>query len=162
MKETLLLLSKYNIWANKKFIDLLLKQDEELLNKVLDSSFSTLKETVYHIWGAEYIWLQRMQLVESPVWIPPVFTGSFAEACDEWLKCSMEIQAFIEKQFDDRAFHHVYQYYRMKESHKSTVHVTLLHIFKHSTYHRGQLVTMLRQAGLKKIPGTDMSIFAKK
>lgn len=163
MKETLLLLSKYNIWANKKFIDLLLKQDEELLNKELASSFSTLKETVYHMWGAEYVWLQRMQLVEHPVWIPPIFAGSFGEACTEWQKCSQDVQEFIEKQFNDRSFQHVYQYYSMKKgSQKSTVCATLLHVFNHSTYHRGQLVTMLRQAGVKKIPGTDMDIFTKK
>jgi uncharacterized damage-inducible protein DinB len=163
VKETLLLLSKYNIWANKKFIELLLKQDEALLTKELDSSFSTIQETVYHMWGAEYVWLQRMQLVEHPIWIPPVYTGSFAEACAEWLKCSQDVQAFIEKQFDDRSFQHVYQYYSLKKgSQKSMVYATLLHVFNHSTYHRGQLVAMLRQAGIKKIPCTDIDIFTKK
>jgi uncharacterized damage-inducible protein DinB len=54
----------------------------------------------------------------------------------------------------------VLQYYtRQKKSFKTPVSGVLLHIFNHATYHRGQLVTMLRQAGEKKIPGTDMITF---
>jgi uncharacterized damage-inducible protein DinB len=162
MKETLLQLSKYNIWANKKLIDVLLKQNEELLDMEIASSFNSLRKTVYHIWGAEDIWLKRLLLAENPVWLPDSFIGSFSEACVEWQQCSKDIQKFIEKQFDDRAFEHVFQYYSKQQSHKQQVYITLLHVFNHATYHRGQLVTMLRQAGVNKIPGTDMALFAKK
>jgi uncharacterized damage-inducible protein DinB len=31
----------------------------------------------------------------------------------------------------------------------------LLHVFNHSNFHRGQLVTILRQLGEEKIPQTD-------
>jgi uncharacterized damage-inducible protein DinB len=42
------------------------------------------------------------------------------------------------------------------------VYHVLHHIFNHSTYHRGQLVTMLRQLGSKDIPATDFIAFVKK
>ncbi len=41
------------------------------------------------------------------------------------------------------------------------VYQVLHHIFNHSTYHRGQLVTMLRQVGLEKIPSTDFIAWAR-
>jgi uncharacterized damage-inducible protein DinB len=34
-------------------------------------------------------------------------------------------------------------------------------VFNHATYHRGQLVTMLRQIGAEKIPATDFAAFVR-
>ena len=39
MKELLLQLAKYNIWANKQFADILVKTDEGVLDKEITSSF---------------------------------------------------------------------------------------------------------------------------
>jgi uncharacterized damage-inducible protein DinB len=163
MKELLLQYAQYNIWANKRIIDALLKLDESSLDTEITSSFPSLRKTVYHTWSAEFIWLQRVQLVENPVWIESDFQGTFREACSEWLGVSAAMVQFTEKQYDDSAFTHVLQYYdRAKASHKMQVCQVLQHVFNHSTYHRGQLVTMLRQAGAKEIPGTDFVIFARK
>ena len=111
MKELLLQYAKYNVWANKRLIDTILKLDTSLPEQELVSSYPTIKLTVSHIWSAEYIWLQRLLLVEQPVWIEKVFTGSFEEACAEWLKVSEEILGFVERQFDDKGLEHVVQYY---------------------------------------------------
>lgn len=163
MKETLSQLAHYNIWANKRIIDILLGLDEELLDKELVSSFPSVRSTVYHIWSAEFIWLQRLQLTENPVWIAPDFKGTFAEACEDWQKISAVLASFVDAQYDDKALQHVLQYYdRQKKSNKKPVYVVLIHIFNHASYHRGQLVTMLRQLGINKIPGTDFIGFEKK
>ena len=46
---------------------------------------------------------------------------------------------------------HVFQYYNSKKEHfKSPVYQMLMHVFNHGTYHRGQLVNMLRQLGVEK------------
>jgi uncharacterized damage-inducible protein DinB len=53
---------------------------------------------------------------------------------------------------------HVFQYYNRKKEHfKMPIYQMLHHVFNHSTYHRGQLVTMLRQLGVEKLPSTDFS-----
>jgi len=161
MKELLLQYARYNHWANSRIIEVLLSLDEEKLELPIASSFSTIKATVYHTWSAEFIWLQRLELTEQPVWIAEEFNGSFAEACAQWQKISQAIIDFVARQYDDRSFGHVLQYYnRQKKSFKTPVSDVLMHMFNHGTYHRGQLVTMLRQAGEKKIPGTDFISFA--
>ena len=38
----------------------------------------------------------------------------------------------------------------------------IAHVFNHSTYHRGQLVTMLRQVGFDKVESTDMLAYFRK
>jgi uncharacterized damage-inducible protein DinB len=35
----------------------------------------------------------------------------------------------------------------------------LAHVFNHNTYHRGQLITMLRQVGVTDLPQTDLIFF---
>jgi len=156
-------MAKYNVWANKRLIDVLLKMEEEKLDKEIISSFPSLRSTVYHIWGAEFLWLQRIQLAEQPVYMPYVFKGTFEEACSDWQAVSGVLADFIERQFDDKALEHVFQYYNSeKKSFKNRVCEVLQHVFNHSTYHRGQLVTMLRQSGVEKIPETDFTAFLRR
>lgn len=163
MKELLTQYAEYNIWANKRIIDIMLKLEPSLADKEIASSFPSLKTTAYHIWGAENIWLQRLQLTEYPTWVANDFKGSFEEACAEWQRVSAALKQFIEKQYDDKAFAHVLQYYDMKKnSHKTPVFQVLNHAFNHSTYHRGQLVTILRQLGQTDIPSTDFIAWTRK
>jgi uncharacterized damage-inducible protein DinB len=161
MKETLSLFAHYNVWANKLIIDVMLGLPDELLDKEIASSFSSLRKTVYHTWSAEYIWLQRMQLIEHPTWIEKEFKGSFEEACSEWQKASEGLAAFVDDHEEER-LRQVFEYYSIlkKQSFTKPLSTTLLHVFNHATYHRGQLVTMLRQAGAVTIPGTDLVNFA--
>ena len=38
----------------------------------------------------------------------------------------------------------------------------ILHAINHNTYHRGQIVTMLRQLGVEKIPATDFIVWSRR
>ncbi len=156
MKETLLQFARYNIWANKLMIDAILKLSPEQVDKEITSSFNTIRKTVLHSYAAEYIWLQRLQLAENPVWAGNDIDSTIATTGNRWQEVSLALSIFVEKQFDDNAMEHVLQFYDLqKQSHKIPVFKVLLHVFNHATYHRGQLITMLRQAGETKIPRTD-------
>ncbi|RYE26450.1 MAG: DUF664 domain-containing protein [Sphingobacteriales bacterium] len=158
MKETLLTLAKYNLWANGRMVDAIAKLPDEKLKQELVSSFPTIQKTVWHCVRAESIWMQRLNLVENPVWLDDS-ERPINELCDMWLENSKALIAFVEKQFDDNSFTHVFEFYRDKHPYKMQVYHTLLHAVNHNTYHRGQLVTMLRQVGVTKIPVTDLSAF---
>lgn len=163
MKESLLQYARYNIWANAQLAAVLLKLTEEQLDMEIQSSFPSIRKTVYHMWSAEDIWLQRLNLVEQAIWAETGFSGDFKEAMENWTEASRGLAAFIDKQFNDAAFLHVMQYYNLKkQSVKLPVHVCLMQVLNHASYHRGQLVTMLRQVGVKKIPATDFFVFASK
>ncbi|MBS1782448.1 MAG: DinB family protein [Bacteroidetes bacterium] len=162
MKEILRQFAAYNIWANQKIIETLLKLPQSDLNKEVDSSFNTLTKTVYHVWSAEAIWIQRLALVEHPDWVEKNFSGSFKESTIFWQKVSKELMQFVEKQYNDAAFEHVVQYNDRKgQMQKNRVGDVLLHVFNHSTFHRGQMITQLRQVGAKTIPNTDLIAFAR-
>jgi uncharacterized damage-inducible protein DinB len=57
---------------------------------------------------------------------------------------------------------HVFAYRNSKkEQFKEPVYQVLMHVFNHATYHRGQMVTMMRQLDVKTIPATDFIVFSR-
>ena len=161
MKELLIQYAEYNIWANKLIIDCMLNQPASSIDMKMTSSFNTLRETSLHCWGAEDIWLQRLLQTENPIWVPEIFKGSFKDACYKWQEVSHAILVYINK-CDEAALQSIATYKDRKQAEWSTpVNEVLLHVFNHTTYHRGQLVTMLRQTGESKIPGTDFIAFVR-
>lgn len=155
-------LAAYNCWANQKILETILILPEEKQTQEIPSSFKSIMATVLHIWNAESIWWQRMKLFERIM--PPAehFNGTLQDAANglmqqdqlwlDWINNASEI-----------ALEHVMQYQNSKkEQFKQPVYQVLIHVFNHSTYHRGQLVNMLRQLGMEKIPQTDYIVWSRK
>jgi uncharacterized damage-inducible protein DinB len=162
MKQLLLSYTQYNLWANKRLIDLLKNLSNEELDKELGGSFKTVRETINHIWGAESIWMQRLLMAEK-IQIPyENFDGDFMDACTKWQVVSKSYVDFANKQFDERSFEHEFIYKNLKnETFKSKVWECIHHCMNHSTFHRGQLINYCRILGLKKIPSTDMITYLR-
>jgi uncharacterized damage-inducible protein DinB len=162
MKELLLQYAEYNVWANNKMIEAFLKPEPGFVDHEIISSFPSIRATLYHTWSAEYIWLQRLLLVEKPVWQASDFKGTFEEACNAWKSVSGGLVEFTGQCNDKALTNEVLYHDRAGVSYKTPVYQVLHHVFNHSTYHRGQLVTMLRQLALKEIPATDFIAFVRK
>jgi uncharacterized damage-inducible protein DinB len=115
-----------------------------------------------HLWDAESIWWQRMKMLEQ-IYRP-------SESCCSDIKDVSNGLMQQGKQWHDwvinaqeHMFEHEFIYYNSKkEKHKQTVSQVLMHIFNHATYHRGQLVTILRQLGIQEIPQTDFIVWCRK
>jgi uncharacterized damage-inducible protein DinB len=161
MKELLQQYAAYNIWANKTLLDRISKLNEEQLHKEIASSFSSIYKTVVHMWQAENSWWQRVKLVEHFIPLSETFTGSFNEAVTGLANQSQQWGAWVDAATENQITH-VFAFVRNKEQFKMKVNDMLLHLFNHATFHRGQLVTLLRQLGeTDKIPSTDFSTFSR-
>ena len=163
MKEILLQYTAYNIWANQLIADLLIKQEQLILEKDLGGSFPTILKTVEHIWLAESVWIQRLEMAEHVIVPTSNLEGGIHEICLEWLKCSERLFAFTKKIIDERGFEHSFHYTNLKgDQLKSKVWECLHHVCNHSSFHRGQLINYLRQVGITTIPATDFIAFCRK
>ncbi|HYF29682.1 MAG TPA: DinB family protein [Chitinophagaceae bacterium] len=162
MKELLRQLAVYNGWANQKLCEIILQLPDDLSNKELPSSFTSIRATLLHMWDAESIWWQRMKLQEVVIAPSTNFSGSIQDAVaglqqqnrlwEEWLANATEM-----------ALDHVFSYYNLKKEHfKQPTYQVCLQVINHGTYHRGQLVNMLRQLGVQKIPQTDFIVWSRK
>src|SRR5262249_8563351 len=59
--EEMQLLYDYNAWANHRSMSVAEKLTDEQFVKSLGSSFSSVRDTLAHICGAEWIWFERFQ-----------------------------------------------------------------------------------------------------
>jgi uncharacterized damage-inducible protein DinB len=142
----------YNHWANQQFADWLSAASEEDLNREIESSFSSLKETILHIWSAEYLWLQTVKNESSENSPAKNFTGSKEELLAGWLKASENFSKHVKSMSLEEL---QAKRPRSRGDGYTAVVDMIHHCMNHSTYHRGQLITMGRQAGLTTPPRTD-------
>ena len=155
-------MAEYNVWANNIVHSWFESINEEEWNKPLVSSFETIADTALHIAGAETIWLERLNKTASAVWLPEVFKGNKNEMIDLWKKASAGLKVFVES-FDETKMESILKFTRINGITLEMPHYQVLaHVFNHSSYHRGQLVTLLRQVGFTGVSSTDLSVFFSK
>ena len=161
MKELLKQLAAYNTWATNRIAEAILALPEEKQTAHLPSSYESLQRTLLHMWDAESIWWQRMKLHERFVRPSDNFKGTTRDVVNGLLSQSRLWESWINPA-SDFSLDHVFEYRDNKRDQvKMPVFQMLLHVFNHGTYHRGQLVNMLRQLGVEKIPGTDFAIWIR-
>lgn len=162
MKQVLQQYAAYTIWANQRLFECISGLTEEQIDKEITSSFPSIRKTILHMWDAESIWWQRLKLAEHIDRPSESFNGDFSELSKKVMAQAKQWEEWI-SQATDNQLNHVFAYQNTKkEQFKQPVYEMLLHIANHGTYHRGQLVTMLRQLGVEKIPGTDFVLFCRK
>ena len=155
-KKYFLELADYNIWANNIAIDWLHQINEEQWKQAIISSFSSIEQTAIHIAGAEKIWIDRWTNVQNPVFLTAEFKGTKNDLIAIWKKSSADLKSFIEK-YPEENYQQPLTFKRLNgEEYQMEFAQTFSHIINHSTFHRGQLVTMLRHAGFIKVTSTDL------
>ena len=162
MKDLLQQCTAYTAWANQKLFDCICNLHEEQLTREITSSFPSIQKTVLHMWDADAIWWQRLKFEERITRPSDEFTGNFPDLVKKSLQQSATWKEWVDNATEVQ-LQHVFAYQNTKkEQFKQPVYEMLLHLSNHATYHRGQLVTMLRQLGVDKIPQTDFVVFCRK
>lgn len=162
MKELFVQYAAYNTWANALLLTVIESLSEEQQKAEIKSSFPSLYKTVLHQLDAESIWWQRMKLQERIERPSDSFTGSMKELSTQLLQQNKQWQQWINN-INEHGLQHEFIYFNSKkERFKQPIYQMLLHMFNHGTYHRGQIVTMLRQSGIEKIPETDFIVWSRK
>ncbi len=152
----------YNLWANRTLVEWLRTHPAELLEQATPSSFPSLKLTFLHIWSAEEIWMQRLQKMVPTAFRATTFVGTAQEVLDGLLENSAVFADFIQQQ-DAAFFHEICDFQLLNGmSHLRLRSAMVLHCIQHSTYHRGQVVTMARALGLTDPPSTDYMKYLSK
>ncbi len=162
MQELFRKLADYNHWANRQLVECMLALPEEDWTKELPSSFRGLMPTLVHIWDAESIWWQRVRMHDQLLVPSREFHPDFRGACNGWLEQSRLWVAYCAHSLNKASLVSNLQYRNTQgNAFSQPLWQVLTHIFNHATYHRGQLVTIMRQLGVEKIPQTDFIYFAK-
>jgi uncharacterized damage-inducible protein DinB len=162
MKKMLVHYAAYNLWANNRIVEVINNLTDEQVDRDITSSYPSIRKTVLHLWDVENIWWQRMKLVEVQVWQSDHFSGSLMELNNNLLAQSKQWKEWIDIATEAALEHEFIYKNSKKDQFKQPVHEMVMHLFNHQSYHRGQLVTMLRQVDVKNIPNTDLISFLRK
>lgn len=162
MKEFLEQYASYNLWANERLLNAVLLLDLQQQTKNVASSFPSLYKTFLHIFYAENAWWQRVKLAEQVVAVNESLYPAMKDVAEGLTNQSKLWEDWVHKS-TEAGLQHVFAYYSgKKEYFKNPVWKTLLHLFNHGTYHRGQIVTILHNLQVDKIPGTDFIVWSRR
>ena len=150
----------YNEWANARIFAAASELDPEIFAAPRGSSFSSIRDTLSHIATSEWIWLRRWH-GESPTAPPEWGSSSRASALREKLRVveterSQLLSALTEAGLQERL---TYRNLKGEEFTQPLVD-QMAHVVNHSTYHRGQIATLFRQAAMAA-PATDLIVFKR-
>jgi uncharacterized damage-inducible protein DinB len=156
--EDFRLLYDFNAWANHRTIEACSALTPEQFTRDLASSFRSVRDTLSHLYSAQWAWLERWH-GRTPTGPPPSADFSdFETARRRFIEIDRNLVDFAASLNADD-LHRVIQFKTLAGlANAQPLWQLLQHVANHSTYHRGQITTLLRQLGAKAT-STDLIIF---
>ncbi len=144
----------YNRWSTLRLLDAAEVLAPHELTRDLKSSFPSVLATFVHMLGAERIWLERWKGT-SPAGFPDASGLDSVRALrDRWDVLWQEQQRLLEGLGESGRTRPLSFKTFKGDPDRQPLGELMRHAVNHGTYHRGQVVTMLRQLG-RTPPATD-------
>ena len=148
----------YNAWANRQLFAAAAALLEEHYFRDLGSSHGGIHGTLAHIVWAEALWLRRWLRQPEPAVAQGRDLRTLAEVRTRWEQVEDERTGFLQGVTDAT----LVERRAMKPSTGGEFQHTFAEMFRHaidhSSYHRGQVVTLLRQVGAVP-PNTGLIVY---
>ena len=150
----------FDEWANARFVAALREVSDDVFTAPVASSFGSLRDTFAHIVSAEWIWLRRWK-GDSPTALPAWLGGGSREELLAQLAGVEKERAEFLAALSPAGLRAPVSYRTLNgQAHTNALGDLLRHVVNHSTYHRGQLATQMRQLGLHP-PSTDFVLYLR-
>ena len=138
---------EFNRWANARLLEAVNALTTEQFQKELGSSYSSIRDTLTHILAAEEVWLMRWKGISPKSMFDPAYFPDVKSLKTKWNEVEMDQWNFLSK-ISDESLLEVVEYQNFKDATWEYQLWQMIHqTVSHSTYHRGQVVAMLRQLG---------------
>ena len=148
----------YNAWANDRMFTTLVALSDEQFTRSLGGSFPTIRDTAAHLVSAEWTWVRRWKGT-SPRSFPEWASNATAATLREHLTEIEQQRASHLESLTDEDLGRTLSFTRFNGEESSLPFgQSLQHVVNHSTYHRGQIVTLLRQVGVTPV-STDLLLY---
>lgn len=148
----------YTLWADRACLRAVAAVRAEDLTRDAGASFGSLLGTLAHVLGSERLWLSRfsglpLDRVADLSDFPDLATLSAA-----WEETAAELESFLASLDEPQLLSPLAYVSTEGESLAFPLWQLVLNLANHSTYHRGQVVSLLRQLGYEP-PSTDLITF---
>jgi uncharacterized damage-inducible protein DinB len=144
-------LFEYTVWANHRVLRATATLGVDDFKRDLGASYGGVRGTLCHIMGAEWIWLERWKGL-SPSQL--IDEGEFADVValrDRWTVIEEHRESWLKSLKPDAMAQNVHYRNMAGVEFDAPLGHLVQHVANHSTYHRGQVVLLLRQLGAKTV-----------
>ncbi|HEX6324662.1 MAG TPA: DinB family protein [Vicinamibacterales bacterium] len=155
-RTELLHLVDYHYWARDRMLAALDALPPEEYLRPRGGSFASIRDTAVHIYSAEWVWLERWHGV-SPT--APLDVNDFPDVAAlraAWTALEARMRAYVAGLEGDRVNERVAYRNMAGVAAESSRWTMLQHVVNHASYHRGQVTTMVRQAGGQSPAAQDL------
>ena len=137
----------YNVWARERLLTAVERLSADQYTRAMGNSFSSVRDTMVHIYGAEWIWTARWEGT-LPTGFPEAASyPDVASLRTAWSALDAKVRG-LTYQLDAAAVNRVIEYTTIAGvPMRSPLWQIIHHVTNHATYHRGQVTTMIRQLG---------------
>jgi uncharacterized damage-inducible protein DinB len=149
----------YHYWARDRLLDAAATLTAEQFTRPLGSSFSSVRDTLVHLYGADWVWCSRWE-GGSPAGLPgPEPFPDLPSIRAAWAAQEGRVRAVLRGLGDDGIMRPIE--YRMftGQLQAQPFWQQLQHLVNHGSYHRGHVTTMLRQLGAAPAAPMDLMAF---
>ena len=149
--ETFQTLNRYNTWMNEKLYAVCAQIDDAQRKRDRAAPFASMHGTLNHLLLTDRVWMSRFQNAPPPQGIHALDQELYSDF--EELRRERETQDEIISTYIDGLtpleLKRTLTFRGMSNPAEFTcsLSLALLHFFNHQTHHRGQLTTLLEQAG---------------
>lgn len=151
IKTVFVTMARYNRWMNEKLYQCCSTLDEDALRLDRGAFFKSIWGTLNHLLVADRLWLGRFhdRPFEFTGGLDAALYPDFRKLRAGREKTDAEIPAFVDALDEARTYGEL-RYTTFLEPHPRVTPMAhaLMHFFNHRTQHRGQLTTLLFQAGV--------------
>jgi uncharacterized damage-inducible protein DinB len=148
-----------NKWAIITVVDWLRTKPTAALEEKIPSSFPGIRESLVHIWDTERFWLSVIRREPAPVSFRMTgFSGTTEEVLDGIVATSREFADYVNSLSEEELCEIVdldTPWVKGSKARYEFIH----HCMNHSSYHRGQVVTIGHHVGFHDAPMTDFSFY---
>jgi len=157
-KEDIEFLYRYNRWANRTVLETVGALTFDQFNQRLGGSFPSVRETLVHLMGAEWVWLERWKGVSPKALLNAAEFPDLDSIKTRWRDIEREQMDFV-GQVTDESLKGPLRYVNLKgQPFEYPLGRAMQHLINHGSYHRGQVTNFLRQLGAQPA-ATDLLVY---
>ncbi len=161
MKQLIINYTKFNLWANSKICYFLSVLEEPMLDKKLIDNLPSMKDVVCQIWDAETTFYNRFTGNTAENTPSEDFNGDFKELKRKFLQQSQNLTLYA-LSLDDNQLKEDFEYSNEEgEKFNTQLYRIVLHCVNHSTFLRGQILTIFRDLGYRDYSPIDLETYFK-
>jgi uncharacterized damage-inducible protein DinB len=151
---------EFHAWATQKVLDSVAPLSKEELLRDMQTSHSSVWGTLDHTYRADALWLKRLQGEGNATLASVDAAEDLAGLRRIWSDTQAGFISFAGSLNDTDWTRGIEYRFLSGQEGSSPIYETLLHVVNHGTFHRGQIVGMLRQLGAKPI-ATDFLTYVR-